>query len=150
MKIISVANRYAGKIADVIPPSLTSLVARVAIFFVFWRSAQTKIDGLNIGGQNFAFWNITDTTVMLFEYEYGLPFPNIAAYLATFGEFFLSIGLLLGFLTRFSALGLLIMTAVIQFVYPSSWTVHLLWAGILLYIVKSGGGDLSLDRFAKI
>lgn len=149
MNIIGAINRYSKKVGDMIPLSVIAFAGRVAIFFVFWRSVQTKIDGFSLGGQNFAFWNLTGSTTMLFEYEYGLPYPTIAAHLATFGEFFLSIGLLLGFLTRFSAIGLLIMTAVIQFVYPSSWTVHILWAAILLYLAKTGGGELSLDRFFR-
>ena len=53
----------------------------------------------------------------------------------------------LGFATRLSALGLLIMTAVIQvFVYPESWSVHILWAAILVYLIKHGGGKISLDH----
>ncbi|MFL0804698.1 MAG: DoxX family protein [Agarilytica sp.] len=149
MNIFRIADRYARKVGDLIPESIVSLAGRIAIFVVFWRSVQTKIDGANIAGQNFAFWNVTDSTFMLFEYEYGLPLPNIAAYLGTFGEFFLSLSLLLGVLTRFSALGLLIMTAVIQFVYPDGWSVHILWAGILLYLIKTGGGEIALDRFIK-
>ena len=58
---------------------------------------------------------------------------KMAAYLATFSEYFLSLAVVLGFATRLSALGLLIMTAVIQvFVYPESWSVHILWAAILV------------------
>lgn len=146
MKLIRMIDSYARKISDIVPASGALLLGRIAIFFVFWRSAQTKIDGLNIFGQNLAFWNVTDTTVLLFEYEYGLPFPTIMAYLGTFGEFFLSLGILLGFLTRASALGLIVMTGVIQFVYPEAWTTHILWLGILFYLLKGGGGQLSLDK----
>ena len=39
------------------------------------------------------------------------------------------------------------MTAVIQFfVYPAAWPTHLVWAGVLLYLIARGGGALSLDR----
>ena len=70
-----------------IPESITLLVARLALFVVFWRSAQTKITGGEFLGQNWAFWEVTESTKLLFEYEYDLPLipADIAAYLATFG-----------------------------------------------------------------
>ncbi len=145
MKVVSLINRYTGKVANLIPDFSIPLIGRLAIFFVFWRSVQTKIDGLELFGQDFAFWNLTSSTFMLFEYEYGLPMPTIAAYAGTFGEFFLSLLILLGLFTRFSALGLIVMTCVIQFVYPSGWPQHILWLGILLYLLKSGGGKIALD-----
>lgn len=141
-KIISISSRF--------PESLIALLSRLAIAYVFWGSAQTKIAGGELFGQNWKFWNVTDSTMFLFQYEYAVPvLPyNTAAYLATFGEFFLSIAIVLGLATRLSALGLLAMTAVIQiFVYPESWGVHILWAAILLYLVKHGGGKLSVDFF---
>ena len=149
MKVLSIVDSYALKIANLIPEWLIALVMRVSIFLVFWLSVQTKIEGITIAGHHLAFWGVTDSAILLFEYEYGLPLlpPTLAAYLATFGEFFLSLGLLFGFMTRFSALGLLIMTTVIQiFVYPNAWTLHLLWAGPLLYLFKNGAGAISLDK----
>ncbi len=132
-----------------IPEPLVALVIRLAVASVFWRSAQTKISGWELFGQHLKFFNVTDTTFLLFEYEYSLPLipHKLAAYMATFGEFFLSLAVAFGLLTRFGALGLLLMTATIQiFVYPDAWNVHILWAGLLLYLVKNGGGRLSLDH----
>ncbi|MFT5451327.1 MAG: putative oxidoreductase, partial [Enterobacterales bacterium] len=100
-------------------------------------------------GQSWQFFNLNSSTVMLFEYEYDLPLiaPEVAAYLATFAEFFVSLAILLGFMTRLSALAFLVMTATIQFmVYPDAWPTHILWAAILLYIMKHGAGRLSLDQ----
>ena len=134
--------------AKLIPESITLLVARLAIFTVFWRSAQTKISSGEFLGQNWAFYDVSDSTILLFEYEYDLPLipADIAAYLATFGEFFLSLLLLLGLFTRLGAFGLLIMTAVIQFlVYPAAWPTHILWLAPILYVLKDGPGKLSLD-----
>ncbi len=131
-----------------IPETLTLLVARLALFTVFWRSAQTKISGGEFLGQNWAFWEVSESTKLLFEYEYDLPLlpADIAAYLATFGEFFLSLLLLLGLFTRLGAAGLLAMTAVIQFlVYPEAWPTHILWLAALLYVLKDGAGKLSID-----
>ena len=133
-----------------IPEWPIALITRLAIASVFWRSAQTKIAGGELFGQNWKFWNLTDNTFFLFEYEYSVPLLPIkfAAHMATFAEFFLSLAIVLGLLTRFSAIGLLVMTAVIQFfVYPDSWSVHILWAALLLYLIKYGGGVISIDHW---
>lgn len=132
-----------------IPEAITLLLARLAIATVFWKSAQTKIASGEFLGQKWAFYDLSASTTMLFEYEYDLPLlpPEIAAYMATFAEFFLSILIVLGLFTRLSAFGFLIMTLVIQiFVYPSAWPTHILWAALLLYVLKDGPGKLSLDH----
>ena len=55
--------------------------------------------------------------------------------------------LVLGLGTRFAALGLLAMTAVIQLTVPEGWAnFHLPWAAMALALVVYGGGPLSLDR----
>ena len=134
------------------PEDILALVARFAIGLVFWRSAQTKIDGGTILGQKWQFWNIGDSTFMLFEYEYDIPFisSDISAYMATYGEFLLGLAIMLGLLTRLSALGLLGMTLVIQtFVYPDAWPTHLMWVVPLLYLIKHGGGRVSVDNFIR-
>ncbi len=136
-----------------IPHSLIALFARVSIALTFWTSGQTKIEGLvldPIGGNVSLGWpNLSETAVTLFEYEYALPLipPQWAAYMAAAAEHVLPLLLLLGLASRFSALGLLIMTLVIQiFVYPLAYPTHLLWAAAMLYIMARGPGKLSLDH----
>jgi putative oxidoreductase len=139
-----------NSLLSMIPEWIVNLAMRLVIFKVFWFSVQTKITGLTIGGQHFAFWNVTDSTFLLFDFEYGIPLiPSaLAAYLGTFGEFFLALMILFGFMTRFAALGLMVMTMTIQFfVYPDAWwSVHVYWALILLYLMRNGGGLFSADR----
>ena len=151
--LVKLAEKPLG-ILKAIPEDILALTARAAIATVFWRSAQTKISGWNFLDQSWQFYNLSDSTFLLFQYEYDLPVINyeIAAYLATFNEFFLSIAILLGFMTRFTALAFLGMTAVIQiFVYPDAWPTHIMWAAILLYIIKHGPGRFSLDKiFVKV
>jgi len=147
----TLSKRFAA-LCNTLPQELLTLVARFAIASVFWRSAQTKISGGEFLGQKWQFYNVTDSTFTLFEYEYALPIipPEVAAYLATFGEFSLSLAIALGFLTRVSALGLLAMAGVIQFlVYPDAWPTHILWLVPILYLIKHGGGRLSLDNLIK-
>ena len=147
-KIIQLANKPLS-LLKLLPEDVVALTARFAIASVFWRSAQTKINGWDFLGQSWQFFNLNSSTLMLFEYEYDLPIiaPELAAYLGTFVEFFVSIAIFLGFMTRISAVVFLGLTATIQFmVYPDAWPTHILWAAILLYIIKHGAGKVSLDN----
>ena len=128
------------RIADAfwrIPLDLIILLARICVGTVFLRSGLLKVKGWTAG-----------TTLALFESEYPLPVipPETAAYLATAAELSLPILLFAGLLTRFAALGLLIMTLVIQiFVYPNAFDTHGTWAVAFLLLMKYGAGRLSLD-----
>ncbi len=137
-----------------IPHSLIALLARFAIAAVFWKSGQTKIEGLAIdlvGGEFQLGWpQLTDSAVALFRDEYKLPLvsPQWAAALATTAEHLLPVFVLLGLGTRFAALGLLGMTAVIQLlVYPGAWPTHGVWAAVLLWLMALGPGRISLDHW---
>lgn len=146
--LIESLNQLCSKI----PEDIIALVARIAVGLVFWRSAQTKIDGGTILGQKWQFFNVSDSTFTLFEYEYELPIipSDIAAYLATYGEFFLGGAIILGLFTRLSAIALLGMTLVIQiFVYPDAWPTHIMWLVPLLYLIKHGGGKASVDSLIR-
>lgn len=90
-----------------------------------------------------------ELTVALFRDEYKVPIlpPELAALLATWAEHLFPVLLVLGLGTRFAALGLLAMTAVIQlFVYPGAWPTHGSWAAVLLYLAARGPGRISLDH----
>ncbi|GAC1606981.1 MAG: DoxX family protein [Ramlibacter sp.] len=120
---------------------------------MFWSSGQTKVEGfaLNVvSGEFQPGWpRLSDSALALFREEYKLPFlsPEIAAPLAAAAEHLLPVLLLAGLATRFSALGLLAMTLVIQlFVYPGAYATHGTWAAVLLYLVARGPGAFSLDH----
>lgn len=136
-----------------IPDSLIAFVGRFSIAAVFWKSGQTKIEGLAIdfieGTYTLGFPKLADSAVMLFEHEYALPLlpPTLAAVMAAFAEHVFPILILIGLATRFSALALLGMTLVIQlFVYPGAYPTHGVWAAVLLYLVAKGPGVLSIDH----
>ncbi len=131
-------------IARLLPAPVISLIIRVAIAAVFFLSGRTKVEGL---------LEITDSTYSLFATEYQVPLipSDIAALLATWSEHLFPVLIVLGLMTRFSALALLGMTLVIQvFVYPLGWPTHLLWGALLLYLVRFGAGPLSLDRMLRL
>lgn len=121
-----------------IPDAGLSLLARLGMAGIFWRSGQTKVDG----------WSVTDSTIYLFAEEYRLPLlpPEGAAWLAAGAEHLFPVLLVLGLLTRLSALALAAMTLVIQvFVYPGLWPDHLTWLSALLLIAVKGAGPVALD-----
>lgn len=137
-----------------IPDSLIAFVGRFSIAAVFWKSGQTKIEGLAIdlfdGRFELGIPKLADSTLMLFQYEYQIPLlPTLlAAVMATVAEHVFPILILVGLATRFSALALLIMTLVIQvFVYPSAYPTHGVWAAVLLYLIVKGPGLLSIDHW---
>lgn len=122
-----------------IPEALILLFVRVVAAQPFWASGRSKMEG---------WFEMRPIVVDLFRDEYGMPWPEIAAPFAAAAEHVLPILLVLGLFTRFAALGLLVMTTVIQiFVYPEAWwTVHSLWAGLLLVLLVRGGGAIALDH----
>ena len=126
-------------LAERIPYSAVALISRFALASVFWRSAQTKVNG----------FSIREETFYLFQEEYKVPLlpPDLAAYLATIGEHAFSVLLLIGLASRLSALGLFGMTMVIQlFVFPDGWPEHILWISLQLLIISRGPGTISLDH----
>ena len=127
------------RVENLLSHDLIALAARFGVGGIFFYSGRTKVDG---------FLTVNDNAFTLFEEDYKLPLlpSDVAAHLAAYAEHLLPLLLALGLATRVSALGLLGMTAVIQFVYPSAWPTHLTWAAALLYLAGRGGGALSLDR----
>ncbi|NHX00726.1 DoxX family protein [Pseudomonas koreensis] len=136
-----------------IPHSLIAFIARFSIAAVFWKSGQTKVEGLAIdlldGTVQLGWPHLADSTIPLFQSEYHVPLlsPEVAAHMAAFAEHFFPVLILMGFATRFSALALLGMTLVIEvFVYPDAYPTHGTWAAVLLYLMATGPGKLSIDH----
>ena len=146
--ISSVYGRLLN-VLDLIPYWIVALAARFYVSYAFFNSALTKIVGWNP-------FDLQSSAVFLFKQEYKLhtyfgefamPFPEVMAQLSAIGEFFLPILVMLGLFARFGALGLLVMTGVIQLVYPNAWAlVHLPWAIALVLIMAKGPGLVSLDH----
>lgn len=133
-------NRLTTTLERLAPDALIALAARFSLAGIFWLSGRTKVDGV---------LSVSDNAIELFREEYRLPLisPEMGAHMAAYAEHLFPILLALGLATRFSALALLIMAAVIQvFVYPDAWPTHLSWIGLSLVLIARGAGPLSLDR----
>jgi putative oxidoreductase len=145
-QLISIFNK--------IPDTLIATIGRFSIAAVFWKSGQTKVEGLAIdfinGEFQFGWPHLSDSALALFKEEYRLPLlpPELSAYMAATSEHVFSVLILLGIATRFSAAALLGMTLVIEiFVYPDAYPTHGVWAAVLLYLMAKGPGKISLDHW---
>ena len=137
-------DRLYRRLTAAIPEWPLALLMRVGVAAPFFLSGRTKVEGL---------LTLTPSTEYLFAEEYRVPLlpPETAAYLATYAEHLLPALLVLGLLTRPAAVGLLLMTLVIQiFVVPTGWPTHLLWAGPRVYLIARGPGTFSLDRALRL
>ena len=137
---IDLGHRVAEPVERWLGP-VALLVLRLPIAIVFWRSGRTKVEGWNI-------FSVKDSQYFLFREEFGMPMPELTAHLTAIAEHILPILLVVGLLTRLSALGMFVMTMVIQFfVYPDAWiSAHMFWAVILFAVIALGPGRYSLDR----
>jgi len=130
-----------------LPTSLAMLALRVALAVPFWKSGMTKWDGfltLSFGAQQLF---VDEFKLHLFGGEYAFPFPGTFALLSALGETILPVLLVFGLASRYAALGLLAMTAIIQLTVPDGWAnFHLPWAAMALTVMTIGPGRIALDR----
>ena len=145
-RLLERANLLVRAIA---PPFLTQLVLRFALAVPFWRSGVSKWDG---------FLQLNEVAVLLFSSEFQLhlpggpypfPAPAVVAFAAGSAEILLPILLVLGLGTRLAALGLLVMTLVVQLTVPDGWPLHVTWAAMALAIMAGGPGRVSLDHLIE-
>ncbi|KTQ86474.1 hypothetical protein NS226_17885 [Aureimonas ureilytica] len=139
--------RRADDMLGSMSPSVPLFVLRLTLAIPFFRSGLTKWDGLRLAdGARYLF--TTEFQLHLFGGSFAYPAPILAAHLAGIAEILLPALLVLGLGTRFAALGLLVMTAVIQLTVPDGWAnFHLPWAAMALALVTLGGGRMALDAW---
>ncbi len=129
-----------------------ALAARLALGIVMFPHGAQKVLGW-FGGHGFA------GTMTFFTETMGLPY--LVALLVVLAEFFGSIGLIVGALTRIAALGIgsVMLGAILLVHLPNGFFMnwggtqpgegfeyHLLAIGLALALILRGGGALSLDR----
>jgi putative oxidoreductase len=130
----------------------TGLILRLTLGLVMLPHGAQKLLGL-FGGFGF------DGTMGFFTQKMGVPW--LIAFLVIVGEFFGSLGLIAGFLTRFSAasVAVIMMGAIVLVHLPhgffmnwfgqqqgEGYEYHLLTIGIAAALLVTGGGKWSVDR----
>jgi putative oxidoreductase len=135
---IDTALNPLRKIASCIGAPVFDLAARLYVANAFFSSGILRFNDWKNG--------TFDTQLFLFELEHPVPglSPEFAAYGATLGELILPILLVFGLFSRFAAVGILIMTAIIELTYIHS-TDHILWAFLAASILIKGAGMFSAD-----
>jgi putative oxidoreductase len=142
---------------------LWPLVLRLIMFWEFWESGVTKLNGENwFADIPWADWQIG------FSFPFGLLGADLNWFAATWGELLFAIMILLGLFTRFAAISLIVITVVATAAvhWPADWgSLGELWNGyvitskgagnyklpllfvvILLPLVFHGGGKISIDH----
>jgi putative oxidoreductase len=123
--------------------SLFALGARLYVSWQFLKSGYLKVTS----------W---DSTIYLFENEYHTPVlsPHAAAVAGSFGELFFPTLLVLGLVSRLSAIGLFAVNAMAVISYShvllaegseAALGQHILWGTLLVFLMIYGPGKLSLD-----
>jgi putative oxidoreductase len=138
-----------------VPYALVALALRAVIARVFFLDGQTRLEGtpLPLKWQNFEFSVLLPLQPKADAAFAQIPYvsANIVTWFVAGAEFALPILLVLGLLTRFSALVLLGLTVLLQFyVSPAAlWTTHVYLGSILLVLVSLGAGQISIDALVK-
>lgn len=146
VEFVQTWSERLGKLAAVIAPPML----RIALAVPFFKSGLTKWDGFLSLSPSAQFLFESEFKLHLFGQAYAFPAPALMAYADGIAEIVLPVLLIAGLATRFSALGLLAMTAVIELVVPEGWAnFHLPWASMALAIIALGPGPLSLDHLLK-
>jgi putative oxidoreductase len=144
--VVRDVREWLARVAQVVAPP----VLRIALAVPFFKSGLTKWDGFLSLSPAAAFLFEDEFKLHIFGQAYDFPLPTTFAYLDGIAEIVLPVLLVIGLATRFSALGLLVMTAVIQLVVPEGWAnFHLPWAGLGLAIIALGPGTLSVDHLLE-
>jgi putative oxidoreductase len=150
---------FHGLVAAV-PYAVVALALRLVIARLFFFDGQSRVEGMRLPltWQNLDFsfvlpMQVKAETVTAFLTQVPpLPIPPVfAAWVIAGAEFVFPILLMLGLMTRFSALALLGLTVVFQlFLAPQAlWTAHIYWASMLLVLISLGPGQISIDAILR-
>lgn len=142
LDFVCAPSTLAARVLNPLQP-LFALGARLYVSWQFLKSGYLKI----------TTWN---GTLYLFENEYHTPWlsPHDAAVAGTFGELFFPALLVIGFLSRFGAIGLFVVNVMAVVSYSqvllaegseAALGQHILWGTLLLFLIIYGSSKLSLD-----
>jgi len=144
LDIVCAPSTFAARVFNPLQP-LFALGTRLYVSWQFLPSGFIKM----------TTW---ENTLYLFQTEYHTPWlsPYAAAIAFTSGELFFSALVGVGFITRWSAVGLFVVNVMAVISYSqvllaegseAALGQHVLWGSLLLFLIVYGPGKLSLDYF---
>ncbi|MBU2943971.1 DoxX family membrane protein [Shimia thalassica] len=167
--LISLHNQAFSKVANAewIVPTLARLVFVAVLLMYYWNSATLKIDGSIFTPSAGAFGQIFPKAAEAAVYDVSQMniLQRLVIFLGTVAEFVLPLLLLIGLLTRLSALAMIGFVMVQTLVDVTGHGVKLgvlfdntqtlidertLWVFLFAIIALKGAGPLSLDRLLRL
>lgn len=167
--LISLHNQAFSKVANAewIVPTLARLVFVAVLLMYYWNSATLKIDGSIFTPSAGAFGQIFPKAAEAAVYDVSQMniLQRLVIFLGTVAEFVLPLLLLVGLLTRLSALAMIGFVMVQTLVDVTGHGVKLgvlfdntqtlidertLWVFLFAIIALKGAGPLSLDRLLRL
>ena len=167
--LISLHNQTFSKVANAewIVPTLARLVFVAVLLMYYWNSATLKIDGSIFTPSAGAFGQIFPKAAEAAVYDVSQMniLQRLVIFLGTVAEFVLPLLLLIGLLTRLSALAMIGFVMVQTLVDVTGHGVKLgvlfdntqtlidertLWVFLFAIIALKGAGPLSLDRLLRL
>ncbi|WP_282158090.1 DoxX family membrane protein [Shimia thalassica] len=167
--LISLHNQAFSKVANAewVVPTLARLVFVAVLLMYYWNSATLKIDGSIFTPSAGAFGQIFPKAAeaALYDVSQMNILQRLVIFLGTVAEFVLPLLLLIGLLTRLSALAMIGFVMVQTLVDVTGHGVKLgvlfdntqtlidertLWVFLFAIIALKGAGPLSLDRLLRL
>jgi putative oxidoreductase len=152
-------------------PLLARIVFAGVLLIYFWASARTKLGSGAFGLSDGAYIQIFPKTTEAFGYDFSrfTFFHDLVVFAGTWAEFILPLLILVGLATRLAALGMIGFVLVQSLVDVTghglggadlgAWFDRAsdalildqrgLWIFLLLALVMTGGGALSVDRYLR-
>ncbi len=168
--LISFHNSVLGRLdrsSEMLTPTLARLVFAAVLLVYYWNSAMLKIDGSIFTPSAGAFGQIFPKAAeaVLYDVTQMNIFQRFVIFLGTVAEFVLPALIVIGLLTRLSALAMIAFIWVQTLVDVTGHGVALgglfdnavtlmdqrtMWTFLLLVLVINGAGPLSADRVLRL
>lgn len=153
--------------SQILVPTLARIVFVAVLFFYYWNSALLKIDGSVFSPSAGAFGQIFPKAAeaVLYDVSQMNVFQRLIIFAGTVAEFVFPVLIVIGLLTRLSALAMIGFVVVQTLVDVAGHGVKLggffdsaqtlvdqraFWVFLLLVLVIQGAGPVSIDRVLRL
>jgi putative oxidoreductase len=170
LSLISLHNSIFAPLSrqsQVVIPTLARIIFLAVLFFYYWNSAQLKIDGSIFTPSAGAFAQIFPKAAeaVLYDVTQMTFFQRLIIFAGTVAEFVFPVLIVIGLLTRISAIAMIGFVFVQTLVDVAGHGVKLgglfdsaqgiadqraMWVFLLIILVIQGAGPISADRALRI